>query len=393
MNSSQLKVLLIEDNHDDAALIQAFLAAAPAARFQLVVLSRCREGLSYLEQKGPGVDLILLDLGLPDSQGLDTFQRIYSQVPHIPILVLTGLDDETVAMTAVRQGAQDYLVKGHIDGFLLPRAILHAIERHRFQRESLEKEKGKTAKVIGFLGAKGGVGTTTVALNVAAALAQQKKDVIAVEMKAGYGSFALLMGANPAVNLTGLLKGEADFINLKKLHEHLYGAIPGLRLLFGPQKAEELRPFDTGQALAIVKGLAAMADYMILDLPGWGSEALRELLLNCRQIVLVVERELTAVLSGKVTMEIIKLWGINPSLVGLVVVTRMVFPVSLSNEEIKSRVGCDILGLVPYSLEACLTAQKAGKPIVLADPGNIAADSLIRIARQLAQEAPAKMAV
>lgn len=93
------------------------------------------QGLSSgLEKAAAGdFDLVLLDLGLPDSQGEETFARIYEHAPAVPIIILTGLDDEALATTCVQQGAQDYLVKGAFDGPLLVRAIRYAIDRHRFQ--------------------------------------------------------------------------------------------------------------------------------------------------------------------------------------------------------------------------------------------------------------------
>ena len=83
-----------------------------------------------------GADLVLLDLGLPDSQGLDTYSKTQSQFPSVPIVVLSGLLDEAVAIKAVRAGAQDYLVKGQIEGNLLFRSIRYAIERKTAEREA-----------------------------------------------------------------------------------------------------------------------------------------------------------------------------------------------------------------------------------------------------------------
>jgi two-component system sensor histidine kinase UhpB len=88
-----------------------------------------------------GIDLVLLDLGLPDSQGLDTFLRAYEPASHLPFLVLTGYADETLGSTAVRQGAQDYLPKGEVTGSLLHRAIRYAIERKRSEASLAAEHK------------------------------------------------------------------------------------------------------------------------------------------------------------------------------------------------------------------------------------------------------------
>ena len=129
MNNGHIRVLLIEDNPGDARLIQEMLSKMRDDSLDLECVMQLSSGLERLSEGG--VDAVLLDLSLPDSQGLDTFTRMNVQAPQIPIVVLTGLSDETLGVQAVRQGAQDYLVKGQVDSGLLMRAIHYAIERKR----------------------------------------------------------------------------------------------------------------------------------------------------------------------------------------------------------------------------------------------------------------------
>ncbi|MBM4453914.1 MAG: response regulator, partial [Chloroflexi bacterium] len=110
MTKKPAEVLLIEDNPGDARLIKEMLGEVPDARFHLDIATRLSAGLESLAQKEP--DVILLDLGLPDSQGLETLASVSARAPTTPTVVFTGLDDETTALEAVRRGAQDYLVKG-----------------------------------------------------------------------------------------------------------------------------------------------------------------------------------------------------------------------------------------------------------------------------------------
>lgn len=124
-----MKVLLVEDNHGDARLIQEKLKRAGAKEFEISYVGRLDEALIKLEEGA--FDIVLLDLGLPDSQGLNTFTKVQEQVPDAPIVMLSGLADESLALKTVRLGAQDYLMKGKFDGDLLMRAIRYAIERKR----------------------------------------------------------------------------------------------------------------------------------------------------------------------------------------------------------------------------------------------------------------------
>ena len=127
-------VLLIEDNPADARLIQENLRDA-GAKIELEWARSLADGLKRLATPQPAIDAVLLDLSLPDSHGFDTFTRVSQQAPQVPIIMLTGLDDQSLAEQAMRAGAQDYLVKGHIDGDLLVRAIRYAIERARAKQE------------------------------------------------------------------------------------------------------------------------------------------------------------------------------------------------------------------------------------------------------------------
>ncbi|MGA2228502.1 MAG: ATP-binding protein [Syntrophobacteraceae bacterium] len=135
MEHGSIKVLLIEDNPADARFIAEIIRTGRhASRFDLIHKSRLRDGLQYLKESERPVDAILLDLSLPDSQGFDTFLGLLTEASDLPIIVLTGIDDETVATRAVQEGAQDYLAKGQVDGALLSRSILYAIERKRTEK-------------------------------------------------------------------------------------------------------------------------------------------------------------------------------------------------------------------------------------------------------------------
>lgn len=125
------RILLVEDSLADAELFQELLAHTPEHHFHVEAAERLSSALGLLNTAP--FDLVILDLGLPDSQGLETFSRLQARVQHIPVIVLTGWDDETAAARAVSLGAQDYLVKNDLTGPLLVKAIRYAIERKRVQ--------------------------------------------------------------------------------------------------------------------------------------------------------------------------------------------------------------------------------------------------------------------
>ncbi len=131
MTEDAIRVLLIEDDPDDALLIRETLSESSRARFTVDRVDRLSAGLERLDLGG--VDVVLLDLGLPDSQGIGTFQTAHDRAPEVPFVVMTGLDDEEVGLSAMRAGAQDYLVKGQVRGELVARSLRYAIERRRLE--------------------------------------------------------------------------------------------------------------------------------------------------------------------------------------------------------------------------------------------------------------------
>ncbi len=126
---TEIRLLLVEDNPGDARLIQEELRDVSDAQFRVHVARSLQQGIATLESSD--VDVILLDLGLPDSQGLDTLEGIFEKAAGKPIVVLTGNQDESVGIQAVQEGAQDYLVKGRVGRDALARSIRYAVERRR----------------------------------------------------------------------------------------------------------------------------------------------------------------------------------------------------------------------------------------------------------------------
>ena len=126
-------ILLIEDNPGDARLIRELFRDFQGRTFTITTAETFRKAYEWLQANR--VDLALVDLSLPDSHGLETFRKLAEGYPALPQVLLTGLDDRETAIQAVREGAQDYLLKGEVDGHILMRAIDYAIERKRIQAE------------------------------------------------------------------------------------------------------------------------------------------------------------------------------------------------------------------------------------------------------------------
>ncbi|MDP2898422.1 MAG: response regulator [bacterium] len=138
MQEKLTTILLVEDNPGDVRLLRDALAET-GGEFRLVAVGSLAEALQRLTEGG--IEVVLLDLSLPDAHGLETVTQANAAAPRLPIVVLTGLEDEALAVQAVRHGAQDYLVKGQVNSQLLVRAIRYAVERKRAEEAVLASEE------------------------------------------------------------------------------------------------------------------------------------------------------------------------------------------------------------------------------------------------------------
>jgi MinD-like ATPase involved in chromosome partitioning or flagellar assembly/CheY-like chemotaxis protein len=378
MIEQTINVLLVEDNPGDARLIQEMLAETNGSLFRLTRAERLSTAIDALTQGG--INIILLDLGLPDSEGIETFRKVHAGFSDIPIVVLSGMDDEAFATEAVREGAQDYLVKDQVNARMLSRAIRYALERYRVS----EKQKpANHAKIIGFIGSKGGVGTSTVALNIASALARGGKDVIAVELRSSLGTFSLALGLKPNRNLRHLNDEfqESSDLTIEKI---LFQTDFGLQLLFGPQEATDIINVIPDFINSTVNKLADITDYVIIDMQLSTIDILKTFTTLCDSLIVVVDHELYSVESGRFLLSIFDSLEVNPNMIGVVGVNRSALPISLRADEISSILNKNIVGVVPFSHEMVLLCQKKFQPIVICQPENIAAFSLFEIANKLA---------
>ena len=368
-----IRVLLIEDNAIEAQLTQKWLETDKEDSFEVEWIDHVTHALDRLSRDG--IDIIVSDLNLPDSRGLETFNKLHALVPKTPIVVLTGKDDESLGALAVEIGAQDYLIKQQVDVTKLARVLRYTLARHRAHEEQLNKsQSGKSSRVIGFIGAKGGVGTTTVALNVGMALAKLQKSVIVAEVRPSFGTLAYLLRQEPGErNSRNLLEKCPKSINEEDVAARLCKGPGDLRVLFGPQQTDVFKEFDLGQTEAVVKVLAGMADYVILDFPNQPSPATQAAVGLCQLIALVTERELGSVLCGKVALHQLQSWGVGGNSVWAIIVNRSEYLKPIESTDVRERLGCEILGVVPLATSASLEAsisQARGVTASFVDIGN-----------------------
>lgn len=372
------RILLIEDDADYERLVTAVFAESEDG-VDVKSAPTLAQGLLTLKQFKP--EVILVDLNLPDSAGYETFLRVQALAEGIPIIVLTGLDDDQTAVQAVKDGAQDYLVKSLIQPKLIARSISMAL--HRLSRQVTQDgaEPLKPGTIIGFIGGKGGVGTSTTAVNIAAVLVQNGWDTIVIELQPAPGTLSLYMQSAPARGIHTLLEKPADTITALDVEHHLVEPVRGLRLLC-PAGSPGIRPpIDAEYAHAIISAARRVSPYVVLDLPARIDEGVVAALKLCDCVALIVDREPAAIRCGAAMLREIES-ATSPALnVRRVVVERTVLDEPLQMADIQHQLKVQPTVVVPQAASAIARSHWVKTPLMFLHP-----DELFRLAHlELAQ--------
>lgn len=352
---------------DDPILQRLLLHTLKLEGYEVLAARDGKEALDVVMRERP--DLVILDVMMPGMNGFELCQML-RQRPEtltLPIIMLSGLSDVQEKVSGLRAGADEYLTKP-IDLRELSARVDALLKRNRVLRQSAAPRSGR---VLTVLGAKGGVGATTIALNLAALLAKSGKQVIAAELRPDYGAFGVqLRTPTPAGNLAGLLALEPAAISEPLVTSHLMATAFGPRVLFGPQKLEEFAELDPARIGAIVARLVTQAEYIVIDLPSVSGPAHEVVVKNSGQVVLLLEPEVSAVTAAGVRLRQLEAWGVTGSVVKLLVVNRQ-GAMMLSLREIENRLGRTIDGVAPPASEALNIAVQYGNPLVLYQPDHV----------------------
>ena len=261
--TAPIRVLLLEDDPADARLVGPMLRRVKTTPFDVTVVGRLADAVARLRQDPAGFDVVLADLGVPDSSGIGTLGGLTEAAPRLPVVVLTGNDDDTVALEALKRGAQDYLVKGMGDAFILSRVVRYAIER-KLGEEALREardiaEQAARAKSV-FLAMMGHEIRTP--LNGVLGMARL---LLETPLDTRQRSFAETLVSSGEL-LLGLVNDVLDFARLDA---------DGLTL--------ESEPFDVVEAVEEVRlVLAARADEKDLVLTSWFGQGIERYVIGDR---------------------------------------------------------------------------------------------------------------
>jgi pilus assembly protein CpaE len=320
-NEFTTKVLLVEDNPGDVRLVRETLASQSIARFDLISVSRLGDALIRL--RGEPFDAVLLDLSLPDAKGLDTLSRMRQRAPFVPIVVMTGQSDEALAIEAVNEGAQDYLVKGDVDGNALARRIRFAVERTRApSARALNASQPKPCKTLGFLGSKGGVGTSTLACCLGIALQDRTQEpLLLADFDFESGVLDFLMEIEPKYSLVDVLQN-ADRLDKDIWNSLVQKNLTGLDVIPSSFDVAHALAQDHGTTEQLQKVISyARSGYrwIVADLGRGFHSKLMGLLEEIDEICVVTTVDLPALRQARLMIQKLLQIGYHPDCIRLLV--------------------------------------------------------------------------
>jgi len=379
LQEPELSVLLIEDEPDAARLIQHVLSRGGGPPVAVDWTGDLRTGLERLAERD--YHAILLDLNLPDSNGFDTFACVRQKAADRAVIVLTGHEDEALALQAVRAGADEYLIKSDIRDRFLGQRIRYAVERNRLKSRESSKSI-KNGKIVSFIGAKGGAGTSTLVVNVAAALAKAGKSVTAIELMPEYGSFAALLNHSPSWDISTLLRGAPEMISHDAVASCLDEVGAGFRALCAPQRPEDYRPATPEQTRALLEVARTMADYTLVDMPATLTAPIQEVIQHSAFTALVLERNRIGLHAALAKIPVLQSIATRPSAVGAVLVNKTPFVEFLTPSEFSNRLGCEIVAVVPPAADLLAACESEALPVVTS-PDILFSQAVQVVARRL----------
>jgi DNA-binding response OmpR family regulator len=371
------KILFIDDDIDTLKLVGLMLERQG---YEIAVASDGLSGLAKAASEQP--DLILLDVMMPDLDGFEVTRRLRADpsLAHIPIIMFTAktmVDDKVAGFEA---GVDDYLTKPTHPAELT--AHVKAVMARSAQARAAGAEK---ATIVALLGARGGIGTTTIALNMALILQRDGHDVILAEFNPGRGSLALELNIPNPAGLTNLLQRSLKDIHLRSVESEILSHNIGIRLL--PASAHP-KEFELEQAIpqmeAVLNNLASMCTTLILDLGSGIRSYVKPILKLCDRLVLVVEPVYPTNIMARNLLEEVETDGISRHKISLALINRVRTSLQIPWRQVETDLGIELAGIVSPAPEQAHQASQGTMPLVLSQPDSLISDQIRKLAQGVA---------
>lgn len=375
------KILIVDDDVESLKLIGLMLQRSG---YEVIAANSGSQALTKADSTRP--NLIILDVMMPDMNGLEVCRqlRLNPNTAKIPIIMFTAktlIDDKVKGFEA---GADDYLTKPTHPAELASR-VKAILARSAAKQGAGDTTQSAPARgfAIGVLGVKGGVGTTTVASNLAAAFLQAKHKPIVADFELGHGSLGIQLGAGKSQGMARLMSRPAADINQQAVEAELFSHASGLRALVCSSKPKESQiTFATDTADSVVSILRNISKPTIIDLGAGLTLEKTELIAQLDQLLLVLEPTPVSLIMAKDILA--ELEANNSSdKVGIVVVTRTQSSLQTPWHEVENALGQELKAIINAAPELSYQATENQMPMVLLQPSAMVSGQFIKLAEEI----------
>ncbi|MCD6291391.1 MAG: response regulator [Anaerolineae bacterium] len=362
-------ILVVDDDLDTQKLLSLILTKEG---FNVLTASSGPEALATVEQTP--LDLVILDVMMPDMDGYEVLRRLRSNPSssNIPVIMLSAKGGVHDRVNGLRSGADDYIPKPADPGELVARveAVLARFERAK------QTIRGR---VIAFIGAKGGTGTTTLAINIGTVLAKSERVVLA-ELRRGLGSAATCLRLRPRYTLEDLA-AKAEALTEADVQSALMEHACGLRLLAAPAGIPEMPALDPAFADSLLEHLAHLAQFVLLDLSA-DATFVRPLLSRAEMVVLVTNTSPVTIHNTRALIDLVSHYGLTGERCRVVLVNQAP-GAGISIIDLANTLNYPVQAAIPYAAEEIIDGVRRGLPLVLHRPNHLASLTLIELAGRL----------
>ena len=370
------KILIVDDDLDTLKLVGLMLQRQG---YEIMAANNGAQALDKIGAEQP--DLILLDVMMPDMDGYEVTRRIraMSGSENTPIIMFTAktlVDDKVAGFEA---GVDDYMTKPTHPAELASR--VKALLARSTQTRAAPTERGK---ILGVIGAKGGLGASTLALNVSTALTNAGQEVALCELRPGQGTIGLQLGFSRSTGLSTLLSKNATEINPRAVENQLATHRSGLRLLLASYTPNDIglaKNSDAGEA--IVKSLATLTKYLVLDLGNSINELVEKILPECDTVILIVEPSQMTLKLGKAMLEHLEQIGLGSGRIEVVIVNRTRSSLQLPLQSVENALGHDVTSVITPAPELAYQAAEANSAMITLQPDSLTADLYRKLAERV----------
>ena len=370
------KILIVDDQPE---MLQLLGMAFEEQGYEIEVAQTAKTTLKKIKQGQP--DLVILDIMLPGMSGVEICKLLRSdpKTANLPIVLLSALADVETKIAGLQAGADEYITKP-VDPREMVARVVALLERTERLREASSDAKGR---ILTVLGSKGGVGTTTVTLNVAGTLVKNGSSVVAAELVSSQGSFSHHMGLASFRHLGDLLDLYPKKVDRKELKRNLSKHPTGLQLLCSSPEPGLHQDLSPEFVESLIDSLTREADFVVVDVPSRLDVVSQAILGQSDCVLIVLEPTPIGLDAAKAICELVRLWASGASMIGCIAVNRSGIASSLTTAELEAELGIPVLGIVPQAGDPLASAYRQKQLLVFAQPGHGAAEGISTITKAL----------